>query len=442
VMIWSNEAEQSVLGALMLEPMAWDKLQDISITESDFYEGRHRLIFSAISELSNAGKPVDVVTLAETMDDSNKLADAGGADYLAWLVDATPTIENVAAYGEIVVERSRKRQYQQVGLSIGDMIESGGDVLEIEGHIATELARISTGGSKTTVMSAKQAAAALIARLERDGDEDGPQMTTGIPDLDALYRPEKGRLTVIAGRPGMGKSTLAGNIAEANATGDNQIPALVMTMEMPHEEQASRFVASMGRVESEFLRSPKAFANPDDQWPKLAAGVTMFKDSLIDIDYCPGTDANQLRSKIRSWCRMQPVYQERGDALVVIDYLGLIKLSGASNRVHELGAVTKMLKTLAGELGIAIILLHQLNRGLEQRPDKRPQMSDLRDSGEIEEDADTIVFIYRDEVYKEDSPEKGIAEILVRKNRGGSLGQIRCSARLNHYRFEQLARGY
>jgi len=431
-MIWSNEAEQSVIGALMLEDSAWDKMQDVDISSSDFYGGRHKLIFSAISELAAAGKPVDIVTLAESLDGTGDLELAGGAEYLTWLVDATPSTENVAAYAEIVVDRSQKRQYQQLGLSIADIIENGASVEEIESHISGELSKITTTG-KEEVVSIKQATKTFLQDIDDKFNGTGADYTSGIKDFDALMKIQKGRLMVIAGRPAMGKSTLGNTITLANAKAG--IPGLVITAEMPASEATGRMISACGNVDMGFINDPK---NPkyDDQWSNLSVGVNRVKDLPVDFVECSMSPA-KLKSTIRGWCRKSAEYQADGKAVVMIDYLGLMKYDN-SNRVHGLGEITKALKSLCLELGIPILLLHQLNRGVESRTDNRPTMSDLRDSGEIEEDADQVVFPYRDEVYNEDTQAKGVAELIVVKSRNSQPGTALAKADLRFARFGDL----
>lgn len=442
--VWSKESEQAVIGALLLCEEAWDAIQDSGIKPDDFYESRHKLIYGAIADLASKGKPVDVVTVSEALEESLKLHDAGGPTYLSRLVEITPSWDNALAYADIVVDRSKKRAYKNLGDSIGFMLDDGATVTELEGVLSKGLSDISGSVSEKTTLTIAQASVLLYDRMERQSENEDHGYTTGLADLDALCRPEANRFMLIAARPSMGKSTLALNFLVANAH-KRKVPTLLLTLEMDHEECAAKVNAILTGVNMTFMTDPENFKGDTTvEYGKLAAAANIIKETgmVVDIDAPPSVNKDALKSKIRSWCRKQPSYLETGKALVAIDYVGLLKLAGKNSRTHEIGEISKMLKQLARELRIPIIGLHQLNRGLESRPDKRPINADLRDSGELEEDADQIVFIYRDEVYNEDSPEKGIAELIVRKNRGGKIGSVRVAARLDISRFENLQHNY
>lgn len=434
----SVEAEQSVLGGLMLENGSWDKVSD-QVTDGDFYRRDHRLIFSAIRHLAEESTPFDVVTLAEWLDKKGELDNVGGINYLGTLVTNTPSAANIKSYANIVRERSVLRQLIQVANDIADsgFHPEGRTISELLDEAERRVFEIADQGSRGNKGFAgmKELLTQAVEKIDYLFTQDNPitGVPTGFDDFDdktsGLQRSD---LIIIAGRPSMGKTTFAMNIAE-NAAIKGQVPVAVFSMEMPGEQLAMRMMSSLGRIDQHKVRTGKL---EDDDWPRLTSAVGILSEAPIYIDDTPGLTPTELRSRSRRLAR------EHGLGLIVIDYLQLMQGSpGASkeNRATEISEISRSLKGLAKELNVPVIALSQLNRGLEQRPDKRPVMSDLRESGAIEQDADVIIFIYRDEVYNEDSAEKGTAEILIRKQRNGPIGMSRLAFLGKYTRFENLA---
>lgn len=437
-MIYSIEAEQSVLGALMLEETVYDQVRESGLVPKDFFKTEHQAIASSIFALADNGESVDLISVVERLEDTRELESVGGAGYVSTLVDLTLSVDNARAYAKIITERSRSRQLKSMGQNVSDLIDDRTSPGEVEDYVAQELARISSGSGKSQSMSAAEAAKAVIEELS-NGDVT-QVYTSGLIDLDRVWYPEPGRLHIIAGRPKMGKSSLAQMYLEANAL--KGIPAYNATLEMPGKEMAKRHIASLGRMDRAFFKQLDNHPSSEEQYSKLSAGTQIFKDLPIETDFCPGANVSDIVNRSRTWLRKQDKYREEGLGLLVVDHLGLISLPGKGNSATEIGEVTKRLKNLAGELNIPVVLLCQLNRGLEQRPDKRPVTSDLRDSGRIEEDADTITFVYRDSVYNPDTPDQGIAELITSANRNGDSGTVRVSANLKSSRFDNLKSTY
>ena len=432
----SVEAEQSMLGGLMLENSAWEQVGDITV-EEDFYRKDHRLIFRAIAKLADEGTPFDVVTLSEWLEKHGELTTAGGLSYLATLANNTPSAANIKAYANIVRDRSVLRQLIKVGTDISD---SG---FQTEGRPTDELLddaerlvfKIAEQGAKgkggfadiTNVLTN------VVDRIGElfEQDEAITGLSTGWDDFDAQTSGlQGGDLVIVAGRPSMGKTTFAMNIAEYAAMTCGK-PVAVFSMEMPAEQLAMRMLSSLGRINQGKLRSGKL---DDDDWPRLTAAVSLLSDKPLFIDDSAGLSPNEVRSRCRRLAR------EHGDlGLVVIDYLQLMQVPGLKeNRTAEISEISRSLKGLAKELKVPVVALSQLNRSLEQRPNKRPVMSDLRESGAIEQDADVISFIYRDEVYDPESPAKGTAEIIIGKQRNGPIGTIRLTFLGRYTRFENF----
>jgi replicative DNA helicase len=391
----SIEAEQSLLGGLMLDHSAWDKVADL-VVASDFYRKDHRLIFSAINDLAEGGSPCDVVTISEYLASHNDLEAAGGLEYLATLANETPGSANVRAYATILRERSMLRSLIRAGNEIS------GSAYSTEGRTATDLVdqaerlvfEIAERGSrgKSGFRPLKQILPEAVDRIDllhqTGGDITGiPSGFTEFDKLTAGLQP--GDLIVVAGRPSMGKTTFAVNIAENAAIGA-KVPTAVFSMEMPSQQLAFRLISSLGRVDQSHLRSGKF---PDEDWSRINTAVQLMSEAPIFIDDSPSLTPTEIRAR-------------------------------AENRATEISEISRSLKALAKELELPVIALSQLNRSVEQRGDKRPVMSDLRESGAIEQDADVIVFIYREEVYKQDTQRKGIAEINVAKQRNGPIGDF------------------
>ena len=429
----SIEAEQSVLGGLMLDNEAWDKIADI-IVEEDFYRHDHRQIFRAIQGLAEKNQPFDVVTLSEQLNAVHELENVGGLSYLGTLAKNTPSAANIAAYAKIVRERSVMRQLISVGNRISESCydSEGRSSEELLDQAETLVFKIAEQGSRgrRDFTSIKDLLVKAVDRIDALFQQDNPitGVATGYNDFDDMTSGlQASDLVIVAGRPSMGKTTFALNIAE-NAALKCGVPVAVFSMEMPGEQLAMRLLSSLGRIDQHKLRTGKL---EDEDWPRLTSAVGLLAEAKMFIDDTPGLTPNELRARARRLAR------EHGLGMIVIDYLQLMQTSGRSeNRTNEISEISRSLKGLAKELNVPVIALSQLNRSLEQRPNKRPVMSDLRESGAIEQDADVIVFIYRDEVYNEDSPDKGTAEIIIGKQRNGPIGHCRLTFLGQYTRFE------
>ncbi|HEU4855897.1 MAG TPA: replicative DNA helicase [Rhodanobacteraceae bacterium] len=432
----SIEAEQSVLGGLMLVAAAWDQVAD-RVMEEDFYRREHRLIFRAIGELAGAGQPCDAVTLGEWFERHGETANVGGVAYLAELANNTPSAANIAAYADIVRDKSVLRKLIEAGTEIvGNGFKPEGrstpEILEAAEQRVFQIAEAGARGRKQVVairQSLTEAFNDLIKRYENRGQLNG--LTTGFKDLDSLTSGlQKQDLVIVAGRPSMGKTAFALNVAEAVAMRAKQ-PVLVFSMEMSASQLALRLISSLGRLNQQQLRDGNL---ADEDWPRVGQAVSLLSDSKIFIDDTPALSPGDLRSRAR---RMK---REHGLGLVVIDYLQLMQVPGnKENRATEISEISRNLKAMAKELEVPVIALSQLNRALEQRNDKRPVMSDLRESGAIEQDADLILFIYRDEVYNKESNSKGIAEIIIGKQRNGPIDTIKLTFLGQYTKFENYA---
>ena len=417
----SIEAEQSLLGGLMLDNAAWDKVADL-IVASDFYRKDHRLIFGAIAELAETSNPCDVVTLSELLDNRDELEASGGLEYLAMLSNETPGAANVRAYAKILRERSTLRSLisagnQISGSAFGTDGRSASDLVDQAERLVFEIAEKGSRGQVgfRHLKSILPDAVDRIDLLHQSGG-DITGIPTGFTEFDKLTAGlQAGELIVIAGRPSMGKSTLAVNIAENAAIGA-RVPTAIFSMEMPSQQLAFRMISSLGRVDQTHLRTGNF---PDEDWSRINTAVQLMSDAPIFIDDSASLSPTEIRARARRLKR------EHGLGLIVVDYLQLMQVHGSTeNRATEISEICRSLKALAKELELPIIALSQLNRSVEQRTDKRPVMSDLRESGAIEQDADLIVFIYREEVYNQDTPRKGIADISIAKQRNGPIGDF------------------
>jgi replicative DNA helicase len=436
----SVEAEQSVLGALMLDERAWETVSE-TLRDTDYYRHDHRLIFRSIQHLVAQEQPIDVVTVAEELEERGQLEKAGGAAYLSRLVDMTPSIDNCEAYANIVAERSQQRSLIEAA---GDIIEKayepgGDDALTLVSDAEKAIAQIAEGHRK-------DGGPELVAPILKNTLEQLDQMfnqpegltglTTGFNEIDNRTSGfQKADLIIVAARPSMGKTTYAMNLVE-NALLATKRPCLVFSLEMPSESIVMRMLSSIGKIDQTRIRSGKLI---DEDWPKLSAAVNMLKDLPLYIDDTAALTPQEMRARARK------VYRENNNdlAMIMVDYLQLMRVSGPSEgRTQEISEISRTLKIIAKEFNCTMIALSQLNRSLEQRPNKRPVNSDLRESGAIEQDADIIQFIYRDEVYNEDSPDKGIAEIITGKHRNGPIGIDRLAFIGKYTRFENLAHGY
>jgi replicative DNA helicase len=431
------EAEQSVLGAVLIDPGSWDQIAEI-VTESAFYERRHRLIFAAISAMMGEGRPVDAITISQYLQDREQLADAGGLQYLILLANETPSAANVGAYAQIVRDRAMLRDLIQVGREIAELAyhPEGRDAQALLDEAEGKVFRLAEGQQRGTegFTQLKTALPQVIDRIERIAREKKgiTGLSTGFADLDEKTSGlHPGQLIIIAGRPSMGKTSFAMNIAEHVACIE-KAPVAVFSMEMPTEEIVLRALSSRGRVDQHRLRNGTL---GNDDWPRIAHAVGELSTAPLFVDDSAALTPVELRSRARRLKR------DHGLALVIVDYLQLMQVPGrADNRVAEISEISRSLKALSKELSIPVIALSQLNRGLENRTEKRPQMADLRESGAIEQDADLILFLYRDEVYFKDKEEvKGIAEVIIGKQRNGPIGSVRMSFFGEYTRFENYA---
>jgi len=433
----SAEAEQSIIGGLLLDNQVWDKIAT-KLCEADFYRTEHRILFRAILNLSSKSQPFDVVTLLDTLKSNNDLDDAGGEAYLFELANNTPSVANVSAYADIVREKSVQRQLISVASSIADSAYNPGardvpELLDFAERKVFAIAEQTAGdGGPEGIKSILVRAVEKIDALYHSG-ESITGLATGLSDLDEMTSGlQPSDLIIVAGRPSMGKTTLVMNIAEHVAIKTTK-PVLVFSMEMPADSLAMRMMSSLGRIDQHRIRTGKL---EDDDWPRVTSAVHMLSEAPLFIDDSPALSPAEMRARAR---RLMKEHGQLG--LIVVDYLQLMKVAGfkADNRTAEISEISRSLKSLAKELHVPVIALSQLNRSLEQRQDKRPVMSDLRESGAIEQDADLICFIYRDEVYNEDSPDKGCAEIIIAKQRNGPIGRVRVAFLGKYTRFEDLA---
>jgi replicative DNA helicase len=432
----SLQAEQAVLGGLMLDNNAWDKVAD-RVTEEDFYRRNHRLIFRAITQLADRQSPFDAVTLSEWLEQNQLLEEAGGLAALGALVQNTPTAANIQAYADIVREHSVLRQLISVGNEIA------GSAFVTEGRSSDEL--LATAEQKVFDIAERgkrgqrgfrnirSLLSAAVDRIDQLFQQDDPitGVPTGFADLDAKTAGlQPSDLVIVAGRPSMGKTTLAMNFAE-NAAIRHQIPVAIFSMEMPGEQLALRMMSSLGHIDQHKIRTGKL---QDDDWPRLTSAVSLLDTAPLFIDDTPALSPTEMRARARRLKR------EHNIGMIIIDYLQLMQVANTrENRATEISEISRNLKALAKELSVPVIALSQLNRSLEARTDKRPVMSDLRESGAIEQDADVILFIYRDEVYNEDSPRKGMAEVIIGKQRNGPIGTCHLTFRGQFTRFENYA---
>ena len=432
----SAQAEQSVLGGLMLDNQTWDQIAD-RVGESDFYRREHQLIFRAIERLAQESKPFDVVTLSEELDREKNLKDAGGLAYLGRLAKDTPSAANIRAYADIVREHSVMRQLIRVGTEIADQgfQPEGRNSVELLDEAERKVFEIAEQRSRGTggFDSIKNLLTKAVDRIETLFQQDEPitGLPTGFTDFDEMTSGlQPADLIIVAGRPSMGKTTFAMNMAE-NVAINKKVPVAVFSMEMPGDALAMRMMSSLGRIDQHRVRTGKL---EDDEWPRLTSAVSILAEAPLYIDDSAALSPTEVRAKARRLKR------EHGDlGLIVIDYLQLMQAPGAAdNRANEISLISRSLKALAKELNVPVIALSQLNRNLEQRPNKRPVMSDLRESGSIEQDADIVVFIYRDEVYNEDSPDKGVAEIIIGKQRNGPIGKVRMTFLGQYTKFENF----
>lgn len=417
----SIEAEQAILGGLMLDNTAWDRVCDI-VKEDDFYRTEHQLIFRVLNTLSRRNQPFDVITLANELKNIQELNNVGGEVYLFELARNIPSVTNITAYAEIVRERSILRQLITICSDTADNAfnpkeRNSKDILQqAEGKIFKIAEQQSRGRGPVDITTLLSKATARIDYLYHS-DEQYTGLITGFTDLDNMTSGlQKGDLVIVAGRPSMGKTTFAMNIAEYAAI-KNQKPILIFSMEMPDEALAMRMLSSLGRIDQHKIRTGKL---EEEDWPRISSAVSILSEAQLFVDDTPSMSPAEILARARRLVR------SHGEvALIVIDYLQLMQIPGfRENRSSEITEISRHLKAMAKELNVPVVALSQLNRSLELRSDRRPIMSDLRESGSIEQDADLILFIYRDEVYNENSDKKGIAEVIIAKHRNGPIGRI------------------
>ncbi len=438
----SVEAEQSVLGGLLLEASALDRIVDL-ISADDFYRQEHRLIYRQIVRLSEQAKPVDVITVAEALEISGELEKVGGLPYLGSLAQNVPSAANIRRYGEIVRERSIMRKLAEVGTDIAasSYNPSGRDAAQLLDEAERKVLEIAEAGSRGQqgFIAMPPLLTQVVERIEtlygRDNPSDITGTATGFTDLDRLTSGlQPGELIIVAGRPSMGKTALAINIAE-NVALDGKLPVAIFSMEMNASQIAMRMLGSVGKLNQQDLRTGRL---QDDDWGRLTHALGRLNDAPIYIDESGALSALEVRARSRR------LHRQNNLGLIVVDYLQLMSSNAgkaSENRATEISEISRSLKALAKELHVPVIALSQLNRSLEQRPNRRPVMSDLRESGAIEQDADLILFIYRDEVYNSDSPDKGKAEIIIGKQRNGPIGMVPLAFRGEYTRFDNLASG-
>lgn len=438
----SIEGESSVLGGLLLDNAAWDRVGDI-LMDNDFYRYEHRLIYAAIGTLVNASKPADVITVFEHMQSQGRAEEIGGLAYLNSLAQYVPSASNIRRYAEIVRDRSilRKLVTASDEIATNAFNPKGRPVSEIVDESEQKIFKIGEQGkrNKQGFQAMESLVVQLLDRVQEmaDNPNDVTGVRTGFYDLDRQTAGlQAGDLIVLAARPSMGKTALAINIAE-NVALNEGLPVAVFSMEMGAAQLAVRIVGSIGRIDQGHLRTGKL---TDDEWPRLSEAIEKLRTISLHIDESPGLNSSEVRANAR---RLSRQYGQLG--LIVVDYLQLMSGSssdGGDNRATELGEISRGLKMLARELKCPVIALSQLNRSVEQRPDKRPMMSDLRESGAIEQDADIIMFIYRDEYYTKDQcKEPGVAEVIIAKQRNGPTGTVKLAFMRQFTKFENLASG-
>jgi replicative DNA helicase len=435
------EAEQSVLGGLLLDNAAWDKIADV-IGESDFYRSDHRTIFKHIAQLIEENKPADALTVAESLQRSGKLAEVGSQSYIGSLALNTPSAANIRRYAEIVRERSIMRNLAAIGTEIADSAytPTGKDASVLIDEAEARIFQIAEARSKARQGFVKidPLLTETVERIDmlysRENKNDVIGVSTGFVDLDRMTSGmQAGELIIVAGRPSMGKTTIVMNMAEHAALVDKKAVA-VFSMEMSGPQLSMRMIGSVGRVDQHELRTGTF---KEDDWSKLVDAVGKLNESQIYIDDTAGLNVLEVRSRARRLHR-----QCGGLSLIIIDYLQLMSGTGhggQENRATEIAEISRSLKSLAKELKVPVIALSQLNRSVDARQDKRPMMSDLRESGAIEQDADVILFIYREEVYNPSPEVKGLAELIIAKQRNGPVGKIDLTFIGKYTRFENAA---
>ena len=437
----SIEAEQSILGGLLIDNKAIDRIAG-QVSASDFYRNDHKIIFSHISKLIDNNQPADIVTVAESLEQNSELTKVGGVAYLGLIAENTPTASNISGYAKIVRERSIMRNLVDVG---SDIVESafspqGKDAQQLLDESESKIFQIADAGTseKLGFVDIKELLPKAAQRIDDLYQLDDPNGVTGVPsgysDLDQKTAGlQPGDLIIIAGRPSMGKTSLALNIAE-HVGMEAGLPVAIFSMEMGAAQLTMRLLGSVGKLDQHKMRIGQL---EDEDWPKLTNALGVLNEAPIFIDEGSALNSYEVRARARRLHRQQGKL-----GLIVIDYIQLMSSANdqsGENRATEVSEISRSLKALAKELNVPVIALSQLNRSVESRPDKRPMMSDLRESGAIEQDADVIMFIYRDEVYNPETAEKGVAEILLSKQRNGPTGVVKLTFLGQYTRFENYA---
>ena len=434
----SIEAEQSVLGSMLIDPESWDKVAEL-VTDNDFYNRSHQIIFRAITRLLNSSQPIDLITVSEELEKHDELEDAGGFAYLGELAKNTPSSANVVSYAQIISERAITRELIGVAHEIAEVGynpegRDSADILDLAESKVFEIAERRTGENEGP-RDVESILGKTIDRLEElvKTNKDVTGVTTGFTDLDKMTSGmQPSDLIIVAARPSMGKTTFAMNLIE-NAMMAEDKPVLVFSLEMPSEQIMMRMLASLSRVDQTKIRTAQL---DDEDWARISNTMAMLKDKdCLFVDDSSGLTPMDVRSRARKLAR-----ERGGISLIMVDYLQLMRVPSLSdNRTLEIAEISRSLKALAKELEVPVVALSQRNRTLEKRADKRPVNSDLRESGSIEQDADLIMFIYRDEVYHENSEYKGIAEIIIGKQRNGPIGTCRLTFQGQFSRFDNYA---
>ncbi len=438
---YSLEAEQSVLGGLLLDNGAWEKIAD-QISDNDFYRADHRQIYRHISGLIEDNQPADALTVAESLQRSGKLEEVGGQAYIGSLAVNTPSAANIRRYAEIVRERAIMRKLAEIGTDITESVYSplGRSAKELLDHAEKQVFSIAEASARGRqgFQEMQPLLTKVVERIDtlykRDNPSEVTGIATGFTDLDRMTSGlQPGDLVIVAGRPSMGKTALALNFAEHVALSE-KMPVAIFSMEMSGTQVVMRMLGSVGRLDQHKMRTG---ALNDDDWHKLTAAVGRLNEAPVFVDESGMLNPTELRGRAR---RLYRQCGGPGLGLIVVDYLQLMETGSSSeNRATEIAEISRSLKAVAKELNVPVVALSQLNRGLEQRPNKRPVMSDLRESGAIEQDADLILFIYRDEVYNPESPDKGTAEIIIGKQRNGPIGTVKLTFLGQYTKFENFA---
>ena len=434
----SIEAERSILGGLMLDENAWDTVSSIVFAD-DFYRGDHRQIYKCMVSLVGKNKPLDIITIAEELDAIGELKSAGGMAYLSELVNTTPSATNIRAYAEIVRERATIRKLISVGNEIADsgFSPEGRDSATLLDQAESKVFKISddrpsNGGPESVQPLLTKTIERIDELFQTKGALTG--LSSGFRDIDEITSGlQPADLIIVAGRPSMGKTSFMMNLVE-NAVISESSSVLVFSMEMPSQSLVLRMLSSLGRIDQTKIRTGNL---ADDDWPRLTSAVSLLSDKSLFIDDTPALTPNEIRSRARR------VARESGNlGLIVVDYLQLMQVSGTpENRAGEISEISRSLKGIAKEFNCPVVAGSQLNRSLEQRPDKRPIMSDLRESGAIEQDADLVMGVYREHVYNSEA-EEGLAEIIVLKQRNGPIGTKKLAFIGKYTKFEDLAMDY